>query len=616
MNNARRVRIDRDVIETTSSADVTVPYMRRERVLPHRPPPRTFHGRSRAPADIASMEPTPPTIAMPRGRGGLLPLEPSLADEERLSSADIVWSEPLPRRAGVRAPPDVHAPPAPAADPLIGMTVADRYRIVEAIGRGGMGSVYKVEHTRIGKLLAMKLLAGELSQNPDAVRRFKREALTVSKLQCPNTVQVFDFGVSEGLTFLVMELVSGESLGRIVRQEGPMSSARMSRILIQICSSLAEAHDKGIVHRDIKPENIMILSAADGSDIVKVLDFGLAKLRETEGMSDVTCRGTIVGTPTYMAPEQIRGEDVDARTDVYSLGALMYRMVTGYAPFSAESPMEVLAMHLYESPVPPAERAPACAIPPGISRMIMRALRKDPADRFQRIEDLRALLVEDLRAAGSSSVESLLDPHRLRRMVRTAEPADAWPVGALATRSDVDAYERRLRRTRYGAAGTAVCVALAAAGAGAGLLVPRAAPARGVEIEPNDTAAEATPITIGQPMVGQIGRRLDATHGDRDFYAFEVPVEGGGKTVVRLRVSALPSMAMCTILYKPGFEEPLGQYCVGRPGKDLVVPSLELDPGRYLIVVLQDLDGRGGPPPLLQESISDTYTVLVERAAP
>jgi hypothetical protein len=135
-----------------------------------------------------------------------------------------------------------------------------------------------------------------------------------------------------------------------------------------------------------------------------------------------------------------------------------------------------------------------------------------------------------------------------------------------------------------------------------------------VEIEPNNTAAEATPLTIGQPMTGQIGRRLDATHGDRDFYAFEVPAQGGGKAPLRLRVSATPSMALCAMLYAPGFADPIGQYCAGRPGKDVVVPSLGLDPGRYLIVVLQDLDGHGGPAPLVQESVSDTYTVLIECA--
>src|SRR6185437_4727082 len=167
---------------------------------------------------------------------------------------------------------EIPAPKPPLrGDPLLGMIVADRYRIVEAIGRGGMGVVYKVQHVRIGKLLAMKVLAGEMSHHPEVVRRFKREALAVSKLQSPNTVQVFDFGVSEGLTYLVMELVSGNNLGSILRAEGPMPFARLGKLVIQVCSSLAEAHQKGIVHRDIKPENLMLLSAGDGTELCKVL---------------------------------------------------------------------------------------------------------------------------------------------------------------------------------------------------------------------------------------------------------------------------------------------------------------------------------------------------------
>ena len=509
-------------------------------------------------------------------------------------------------------------PAAPVADPLLGMIVADRYRIVEAVGRGGMGVVYKVQHTRIGKLLAMKVLTGEMSQNPEVVRRFKREALAVSKLESPNTVQVFDFGVSEGLTYLVMELVSGESLGSAVRADGPMPFLRLGRIVTQVCSSLAEAHRKGIVHRDIKPENIMLVPTADGADLVKVLDFGLAKLREVEGAEDVTCRGVILGTPSYMAPEQIQGHEVDARTDVYSVGALMYRLATGHPPFRAGSPLALLDKHLHEKPIPPADRCPELAIPLGLSRLVMRALRKDPADRFQRVEDLQALLVEELRTAGSSSVESLLDPRRLRRIVRADQRnSDAGP---LATRDEVDAYERGLRRTRYGLAGAAGALALAAAGAGASVFFAREARdarSAGVEIEPNDTPAEASAIALGRPVSGHLGKRIDEAHGDRDFYAFELPARAQGeKSFLRLRVSALPGVATCTMLYRRGFPEAVGQYCAGRPGRDLDIPAMALDPGSYLVAVLQDMDPYGGAPPYVQETISDTYTLLAESTIP
>jgi len=553
-----------------------------------------------------------PTVALPRGRGRARPrlvLVPSGTDDDVLSSRDFL-------------PPSSHGAPArpsaPVADPLIGRIVADRYRILEPIGRGGMGVVYKVEHTRIGKLLAMKLLTGELTQSPEVVRRFKREALTVSKLSSPNTVQVFDFGTSDGLTYLVMELVSGDNLGRALSARGPMPFARLGKIVVQICSSLAEAHQKGIVHRDIKPENVMILAAAGGADVAKVLDFGLAKLRETEALNDITGQGIILGTPYYMAPEQIRGEPVDPRTDVYAVGALMYRLLTGHHPFSG-TPTSVLAKHLHEIPVPPAERAPDLGIPPGVGRLVMRALAKGPGDRFRRIDDLQRAVIEEIRAAGSSSVESLLDSTRLRRLVHSAEVAasDARQSIAPATRDEVDAYERRLRRQRTSAA-LMVSGFVVAAGAALSFFVQRGDEFGGAEIEPNNTAAEATPIPLGQTVTGRLGPRIDASHGDRDFYAFDVPASepGAASGFLKLRVGALPNLPMCTMLYKPGFADAIGQYCVGQPGRDLVIPALRLSPGRYLVAVLQDLDPYGGPQPFVHENVSDTYAVLAESTIP
>ena len=187
--------------------------------------------------------------------------------------------QPMARTASIPPPREVHL-----ADPLIGMIIADRYRVLELIGRGGMGVVYKAEHSRIGKVLALKLLTGELTRHTEQVGRFKREALMASRLSHPNTVQVFDFGDADGLAYLAMEYVRGENLGTLVDDNGPLGSARTAKIVIQICSSLAEAHDKGIVHRDLKPENIMVVRSSAGDDVAKVLDFGLAKLRESSDL--------------------------------------------------------------------------------------------------------------------------------------------------------------------------------------------------------------------------------------------------------------------------------------------------------------------------------------------
>ncbi|MFO0759326.1 MAG: serine/threonine-protein kinase [Byssovorax sp.] len=533
----------------------------------------------------------------------------SFAQDEELSlgTADILASAPLSRPSHGRA----------AADPLIGRVIADRYRLIEPIGRGGMGIVYKVAHTRIGKLLAMKLLAGELSQSPEVVRRFKREALTVSRLQSPSTVQVFDFGVADGLSYLVMELVQGESLGRILQREGPISATRVGKIVVQICSSLAEAHAKGIVHRDIKPDNVMIVAGADGSDVAKVLDFGLAKLREAEGLGEVTSHGTVLGTPHYMAPEQIRGESVDARADVYALGALMYRALTGVHIF-AGPPMAVLSRHLNEAPIPPHQRAPELNIPVGLSRLVMRALRKRPEDRFSRVEEMRAELVEEMRAAGSSSVDALLDATHLAHLARLGGEARAansvtQRAPALATRDEVDAYERRLRRTRYGLLGLSALLLGASGLAAVKLLAPAPAVFTGAEREPNDTPAEATPLPLGARVSGQLGKRIDTSLGDRDFYMVDLPAAGGGDhALLSIHLGALPNLPMCVLLYRPGFADALGQYCTGRPGRDLSIPALSLAPGRYFVAVLQDLDGYGAGPTYVHENISDRYTLKVE----
>ena len=505
----------------------------------------------------------------------------------------------------------------PVADPLIGVVVADRYRIVEPLGRGGMGIVYKVEHARIGKLLAMKLLTGELSRNPDVVRRFKQEALTVSRLSSPNTVQVFDFGASEGLTYLVMELVAGEDLARTLRTLGPMPFPRLAKVIIQACTSLAEAHQKGIVHRDVKPENIMLLRGREGTDIAKVLDFGLAKLREGAELNDVTSQGAIVGTPYYMAPEQIRGEPVDNRTDIYALGALMYRALTGHYPFNGPTPMAVFTKHLTELPVPLGARAPDLDIPPGAGAIVLKALEKNPADRYQRIEDLQAALVDELRAAGTSSVEDLLDSGQLRRLARISLADDNRSAVAkveIATRDEVEHYERKLRRQRWGAF-LSISVFLAGSTFGGVKLFvhERAELTRGREIEPNDSAKEATRMPFGSSIEGYLGKRHEAGKGDRDFYAVEVPRQA---PIVSLKVTALPNFAMCTLLYRQGFDTALGQYCVGRVARELSIPALRLEPGLYFLAVLQDLDPYGGPPRFVHENVSDPYTLTIGESAP
>jgi len=513
--------------------------------------------------------------------------------------------------ASTRPPPSLSAHDRPTdphlADPLIGMVIAERYRILEQIGRGGMGVVYRAEHARIGKLMALKLLTGELTRDGAQVARFKREALLASKLSHPNTVQVFDFGSSETLVYLAMEYLRGEDLSRIIRREGPLGVERTAKIIIQICSSLAEAHEKGIVHRDLKPENILIVKGQSGEDVVKVLDFGLAKLRDAPELSDVTSRGAIVGTPYYMSPEQIRGESVGPQGDVYSLGALMFACLTSTVVFDAPSPMGVLTRHLTEEPESPSKRRPELNIPAGVSEIVLRALIKDPTRRLASVQALQLALVEELKREGQPSVERLLDSSEMRKL------ADA--DGDAATRNEVEAYERKLRRRDRLAFVLLALVASIALLSGVRLWreVHAVPPFSGRETEPNNAATEANLVPFAVQVLGQVGKRLDSERSDRDFFRIDVPP---GIDAVAIDLTSLPNLASCLWLYPAGSESPFGRYCTGAPGHDLQIPALRLGAGSYLFAVMQDREAyTHDPAPPVYENISDDYRLRVRAAA-
>lgn len=544
----------------------------------------------------------------------------NLSDGPRI--AVPVLSMPPPRKAvpaSLRATsPSLrsHAPPAiQTTDPLIGKLIADRYVIKKRIGRGAMGVVYEVEHSAIGKHLAMKVLSSDIALCRDAGARFEREALAASRLQSPNTVQVCDYGVSEGIVYLVMELVQGEPLSHVLRREGPMAPRRLAKIAIQICSSLAEAHEKGVVHRDIKPDNVMLIKAADGSDIVKVLDFGLAKLRELDGSSQVTSHGMVLGTPHYMAPEQIRGEAVDGLTDVYSVGALMYVALTGHHPFDGK-PTDVLVSHLSAAPQPPMKRFPELNIDAGMNAIVMQSLRKDPKARPKGAAGLQSLLVEELRGAGSSSVERLLDPQCLSRIAAPTPPPRAsqpqlasTKVVATSVPIEVDVYERGLRRKGQGWK-LGLGVVGVAAGLATTLAMTRVPAFEGVEAEPNNVPAAANELPFGAEVEGNLGRRIDADTPDRDFYLVDVPSMGGTIASVGIRLTGLPNVGVCVAIYEQGIAAPKERWCSGGPGRDVSSPSLEVEPGRYLLEVSQERPTGSK----VQENVSDPYRLWIEAA--
>ncbi|MGH9969039.1 MAG: serine/threonine-protein kinase [Pyrinomonadaceae bacterium] len=281
-------------------------------------------------------------------------------------------------------------------DSLLGETLIGKYRIDERLNEGGMGAVYRGTHVLMDKTVAVKVLRPSLAADEKIVARFSREARAASRISHPHALSVTDFGESEdGVVFLVMEYLDGRTLKEVIRQDGPMPLVRVVEIIRQVGGALEAAHEQGVVHRDLKSENIMLLGAS-AADYAKVLDFGIAKITESDGSYDpgLTAPDLVIGTPQYMSPEQCsQSPDIDARSDIYSLGVIIYEMLVGHVPFVGESPTAIMMKHMQE-PVPPVlEERPD--LQPAVQRVISRAMAKLPENRYQRVGDL----VEDLTIA-------------------------------------------------------------------------------------------------------------------------------------------------------------------------------------------------------------------------
>lgn len=290
-----------------------------------------------------------------------------------------------------------------AGDPLIGKTLGGAYVVLEHIGSGGMGRVYRAEQASLGKTVAVKVIHPHLISDESATARFYTEARASSRLNHPNSVSVLDFGrTDDGLLYLVMEFLRGKDLAHVLWEEGPMPPSRVAGLMRQVLAALSEAHELSIIHRDIKPENILIEPLRTGGDFVKVVDFGLAKVRADVAPS-VTMPGIVCGTPDYMAPEQGRGDPLDPRSDLYSCGVVLFQCLTGRLPFEADSPTQVVLMHMSEAVPDPRSIIPG--IPEPMVAVVFKALAKDANDRYQSAvefaEALAAAVKESEAARGS-----------------------------------------------------------------------------------------------------------------------------------------------------------------------------------------------------------------------
>lgn len=297
----------------------------------------------------------------------------------------------------------------PASDFKTGHVFGDRYRVERLIAAGGMGFVYMATDLEQQQAVALKIMRTSLQRDPVAIERFRREVRTIRRLMHPNTIELIDYGVTEeGFMFLVMEWLHGKDLREIMRIKRRLSAITATRVALQVCWSLSEAHMKGIIHRDLKPENIFIMHNPGPHLRIKVVDFGLAKVVSgPESGEQITRGGVVCGTPEYMSPEQAKGEKLDGRSDVYALGCVMYAMLEGDAPFRGKKALDVAMMHI-NNPFPPlGERVPA-----QLRGIIMKCVEKKAADRYP---DVNAL---------ASALEAFLDPIECCKRDKT----DVWSV--------------------------------------------------------------------------------------------------------------------------------------------------------------------------------------------
>jgi len=437
---------------------------------------------------------------------------------------------------------------------LIGRTLGRNYRVVEPIGAGGMGMVFVVEHVHLPKRFAAKVLTPDLARHPEAVARFEMEAHAISQLEHENIVSVVDYGMTDdGCVFLIMELLRGKTLQARMDQ-GSVSLDEVVSIMIQVCRALAAAHAAGIVHRDMKPDNVFLTQRPGMRPLVKVLDFGVSKARESS-MRDgrITRQGQILGSPEYMSPEASRGEEVDARADVYAIGIILYQLLCGEVPFRHENYLKVLQMHVTQAPVPPRTLVPG--MPVALEQLILRALEKDPALRHASVEHLELELIAALpdaarRAMAASQTPPhapwALSPDHPAGTVDRTPPDLAEGVAAPAAprgRNDTTLDTRRRPRRALVAAlwGGAVIVAAAA---GIGLWLEQR--------EPGDAGADPEPA---RPRAAATGPQAEPA--ERPTEASTAPTDGpvaGDPTVppaetgaIRVHIDSTPSGATVTL---------------------------------------------------------------------
>jgi serine/threonine-protein kinase len=370
--------------------------------------------------------------------------EPLIGQEARLENHGDVMMSRRPMRGSTRGTSSM-----PAEDPFIGRDILDgTFQILQRIGSGGMGAVYKALQRDMNRMVAVKILHPKLANRSDLVARFRREARAMSQLTHPNTTKVFLYGeLDDGSLYMIMEYLEGKNLNQSVRADGPFPVSRALPILVQVCGALDEAHRAGIIHRDLKPENIFLVQSAPFRDFPKVLDFGLAKVGERQmrpGSVVLTQEGMVFGTPEFMSPEQAQGKPLSPASDLYSLATILYEVLTGKLPFDAKNAMDYIQLHVTGVPIRLRERVPNKEFPPLLEQVIARALAKNPEDRFARAADfglaLQAVLEHAAALPDDIAVPPVVELPTLQMPLRPPVQPAAEPVASTdATVRDVAA---------------------------------------------------------------------------------------------------------------------------------------------------------------------------------
>jgi serine/threonine-protein kinase len=407
--------------------------------------------------------------------------------------------------------PPTQAQTAALYDPYIGTTIDGRYQIEAKLGEGGMGVVYAARHVIIDKRVAIKILKKEAQEEETSAQRFIQEAKSASKIGHANIVDITDFGVlTDGSAYFVMEFLEGQTLGQAIAR-GPLDSRRVVSIAAQIARGLNAAHGKGIIHRDLKPENIFLLERDGHSDVVKIVDFGIAKVQSGGAFGKAGQRltqvGMVLGTPEYMSPEQATGKETDHRVDEYALGCMMYEMITGEVPFRGENSASTLSKHVFDHAKPPSHLRPDLAISPALEALVLKTMAKKPEERFPGMREL----LDALDQAGQE-IDSGRDAKRAARaMVERSRPT--------VTSGMVPDADELPRRSRGGAIFAAVGAVVVVAGVGGWVAFGRnrtpeqplvvAKPATLIPTAPVEPPPKKDPPPAAKPATVKLTMRTD-----------------------------------------------------------------------------------------------------------